>query len=131
MSEEGFDYEIIVNSEIDHEEILVPPMLIQPFVENAIRHGILKGPRKGDLKIQFDANDDVLKVSITDNGIGIYQSQQKKTKTDHQSMALKVTKERLKSITGKDILQIEEIKQNDGSIAGTIIRFELPLETDF
>ena len=131
MSEEGFDYDIIVNSEIDHEEILVPPMLIQPFVENAIRHGILKGPRKGDLKIQFDANDDVLKVSIIDNGIGIYQSQQKKTKTDHQSMALKVTKERLKSITGKDILQIEEIKQNDGSIAGTIIRFELPLETDF
>lgn len=131
MSAEGFDYDINVNSELDIEEILIPPMLIQPFVENAIRHGILKGPRKGHLTIQFDAVEDSLKVSITDNGIGIYQSQQHKTKTDHQSMAIKVTKERLESIAGKGALTIEEIKQSDGGTIGTRIRFELPLETDF
>ncbi|MBO6630009.1 MAG: histidine kinase [Psychroserpens sp.] len=131
MSVEGFDYQIDVNSELDAEEILIPPMLIQPFVENAIRHGILKGPRKGHLAIQFEAINETLKVRISDNGIGIYQSQQQKTKTDHQSMALKVTKERLESIAGKDALNIEEIKDAGGSTIGTSINFELPLETDF
>lgn len=131
MSLEGFQYDIAVNSDLDLEEILIPPMLIQPFVENAIRHGILKGPRPGELKIRFDVQNDTLKVSITDNGIGIYQSQQNKTTTDHQSMALKVTKERLQSIAGKDVLEITELKHSDGNVLGTNIKFELPLETDF
>lgn len=131
MSLEGFKYDIAVNSDLDPEEILIPPMLIQPFVENAIRHGILKGPRPGELKIRFDVQNDTLKVSITDNGIGIYQSQQNKTTTDHQSMALKVTKERLQSIAGKDVLEITELKHSDGNVLGTNIKFELPLETDF
>ncbi len=131
MAEKQFEYDIVLNTDLDPEEILVPPMLIQPFVENAIRHGILKGPREGELKIKFDTTDDLLKVSITDNGIGIYSSQQQKPKTDHQSMALKVTRERLESISGKNALEISEIKNNDGSIGGTTIVFKIPLETDY
>ncbi|SDR73128.1 Two component regulator propeller [Formosa sp. Hel1_31_208] len=131
MAEKPFTYEIVAKSEIDTEELLVPPMLIQPFVENAIRHGILKGPRPGELTVKFDSTEDTLKVTIQDNGIGIYHSQQQKTKTDHQSMALKVTRERLESISGKDALMIKEIKQQDGTIAGTTIVFEIPLETDY
>ncbi len=131
MAEQPFTYDIVINTDLDIEEILIPPMLIQPFVENAIRHGILKGPRAGALKIQFDTIEDILKVTITDNGIGIYSSQEQKTKTDHQSMALKVTRERLESISGKDALDISEIKNNDGSIGGTTIVFKIPLETDY
>ena len=131
MAEKQFDYTIDLNTDLDAEEILIPPMLIQPFVENAIRHGILKGPRAGKLRIQFDTTNDRLKVSITDNGIGIYSSQQQKPKTDHQSMALTVTRERLESISGKNTLEISEIKNNDGSIAGTSIVFTIPLETDY
>ncbi|WCO01746.1 ligand-binding sensor domain-containing protein [Psychroserpens ponticola] len=131
MAEESFEYDIILNTDLDVEEILIPPMLIQPFVENAIRHGILKGPRKGKLKVQFDTTDEILKVAIEDNGIGIYNSQQQKPKTDHQSMALKVTRERLESISGKDALKINETKQKDGTIDGTTIVFKIPLETDY
>jgi ligand-binding sensor domain-containing protein len=131
MAEQPFKYDIIINTDMDTEEILIPPMLIQPFVENAIRHGILKGPREGELKIQFDTKQEVLQVTITDNGIGIYSSQQKKPKTDHQSMALKVTRERLESISGANVLDISEIKNNDGSIGGTTIVFKIPLETDY
>lgn len=131
MAERPFTYEIVVDTDIDAEEILIPPMLVQPFVENAIRHGILKGSRDGELKIRFYTIEDTLKVTITDNGIGIYSSQQQKPKTDHQSMALKVTKERLESISGKDALEISEIKNKDGSIGGTTIVFKIPLETDY
>lgn len=131
MAEKPFSYNITLNTDLDEEELLIPPMLIQPFVENAIRHGILKGPREGELNIQFDTTEDTLKVTITDNGIGIYRSQQQKPKTDHQSMALKVTRERLESISGKDALEISEIKNNDGTIGGTTIVFRIPLETDY
>lgn len=131
MAEKSFNYDIKLNTDLDAEEILIPPMLIQPFVENAIRHGILKGPREGELKVQFDTTEDQLKVSISDNGIGIYNSQQKKPKTDHQSMALKVTRERLESISGDNALEIKEIKHNNGTIGGTTIVFKIPLETDY
>ncbi len=131
MAEKPFEYKIITNSKLDTEEILIPSMLIQPFVENAIRHGILKGSRTGQLNIQFDTIEDKLKVTIKDNGIGIYKSQQQKPKTDHQSMALKVTRERLESISGKDALEIKETKQQDGTITGTTIMFKIPLETDY
>lgn len=131
MAEQSFDYELLIKTNLDTEEVLIPPMLVQPFVENAIRHGILKGTRKGELKVIFETTDDMLIVTISDNGIGIFSSQQHKPKTDHQSMALKVTRERLESISGKDALKISERKQNDGSINGTTIVFKIPLETDY
>lgn len=131
MAETTFSYEIALKTSLDAEEILIPPMLIQPFVENAIRHGILKGSRKGELHIIFETISDILKVTIVDNGMGIYKSQQQKSNTDHQSMALKVTKERLESISGKDALEISENKNSDGTIGGTTIVFKIPLETDY
>jgi len=63
--------------------------------------------------------------------MGIFQSQKAKTKTDHQSMALTVTRERLESISGKDALQIKEILEDDTTVAGTEISFRIPLLTDY
>ena len=131
MTRTPFNYTIEAETELDTEEILIPPMLIQPFVENAIRHGILKGPRAGELKVRFYTDDDFLHAIITDNGMGIFESQKAKTKTDHQSMALTVTRERLESIAGKDALMITEIKKEDQTIAGTQIALKTPLLTDY
>ncbi|WP_188112107.1 two-component regulator propeller domain-containing protein [Aquimarina sp. RZ0] len=131
MANKPFEYTISIDSEFDPEEVLIPPMLIQPFVENAIRHGILKGNKNGILKVLFHTNEEFLHCKILDNGLGIFQSQKAKIKTDHQSMALTVTQERLESISGKDALQIEEIIEEDSSIAGTQIAFRIPLETDY
>jgi len=63
--------------------------------------------------------------------LGIFKSQNEKVKTDHQSMALTVTKERLESIAGKNTLHITEIKNEDGSVEGTKIAFKIPLLTDY
>ncbi len=131
MSPKPFSHRIVVETEPDAEEILIPPMLIQPFVENAIRHGILKSVRKGQLTIRFQTENDVLTCTITDNGFGIFESQKVKTKTDHQSMALTVTQERLESISGKNALDITELKNSDNSVAGTQVILRIPLETDY
>lgn len=131
MALKSFNYSISVESDYNPEEIVIPPMLIQPFVENAIRHGILKGNKEGLLKIHFSTSQEFLQCRITDNGIGIYQSQKTKPKTDHQSMALTVTQERLESISGKGALKISELKNNEGAIGGTVVTFKIPLETDY
>lgn len=131
MATQTFSHEISVLTDLDAEEILVPPMLIQPFVENAIRHGILKGDRPGKLKIEFKTSNSFLVCRIIDNGLGIFKSQKAKTNTDHQSMALKVTQERLASISGEHGFEINEIKNDDGSIGGTSVCFKIPLETDY
>ncbi len=131
MAPQPFTYSITVETEPSAEEILIPPMLIQPFVENAIRHGILKGSKEGVLKIGFRTSKTRLHCSILDNGIGIFKSQRQKVKTDHQSMALVVTKERLESISGTDTLRIMEIKNEGETIEGTKITFDIPLTTDY
>ncbi|PTX61033.1 two component regulator with propeller domain [Kordia periserrulae] len=129
MASNDFTYAIEVTSDLDPEEVLIPPMLIQPFVENAIRHGIMPLQREGKLNITFTTDTNFLYATVTDNGIGIQQSQQNKPKTDHQSMALQVTKERIESLAGKNTLTIHDLSKEVGT--GTKISFKIPLETEF
>ncbi|WP_430412082.1 ligand-binding sensor domain-containing protein [Kordia sp.] len=131
MASKDFSYEIELNSDLDPEEVLIPPMLIQPFVENAIRHGIMPLQRPGELKVHFTTDNNFLYATVTDNGIGIQQSQKNKKSTDHQSMALQVTKERIESLAGRNTLKIEEVSEKDTTLAGTKISFKIPLETDY
>ena len=119
-----FDFEITYQTDgIDLEEILIPPMLIQPFVENSVKHGFQHNAIKGKIDIRFTVEGEFLNCEIQDNGIGIEQSKLKK-KSHHPSTALKVTKERIESLTQDHQLKITEDN-------GTIVFFRLPLKTDF
>ncbi|OCK51762.1 histidine kinase [Chryseobacterium sp. CBo1] len=77
-----FDYEIEVDESLNTQSLKVPGMLIQPFLENAIWHGLRYRTEKGFLSLKFEKNKDSLNVFIEDNGIGIEES--KKQKTEHQ-----------------------------------------------
>ena len=124
MSTNSFEYHIYINTnDIDIEEILIPPMLIQPFVENSIKHGFIQLKRKGEIHISFKISGEYLDCEVKDNGIGIEESKKQK-QPHHQSMALEVTKERIESLSGANSLLIKEDN-------GTIISFRLPLKTDF
>lgn len=131
MAPTPFKYTINLKGEYAADDILIPPMLIQPFVENAIRHGIIPGNREGKLDIEFSTSETTLNVKISDNGIGIFKSQKVKMVKDHQSMALKVTKERLESISGKNSLKISEVKDHNDNPIGTEVYLEIPLETEY
>ncbi|MEM9361214.1 MAG: histidine kinase [Bacteroidota bacterium] len=81
--EDKFDYKIDIDSAIDVEAFHIPPMLLQPYIENAIWHGLRYKEEKGLLHIQMDSMDtDTLKIEITDDGIGRKKSA--KLKTQHQ-----------------------------------------------
>ncbi|WP_144282253.1 histidine kinase [Chryseobacterium echinoideorum] len=77
-----FDYEIEVDESLNTQSLKVPGMLVQPFLENAIWHGLRYRTEKGFLSLKFEKNNDFLNILIEDNGIGIEES--KKQKTEHQ-----------------------------------------------
>nr|WP_283950685.1 histidine kinase [Chryseobacterium sp. pc1-10] len=93
-----FDYEIDVDESLNMQNLKVPGMLVQPFLENAVWHGLRYRSDKGFLKLSFEKEDQHLKITIEDNGIGIEES--KKQKTHHQKTregrGMKNTLERIK-----------------------------------
>lgn len=102
----SFAYEINANG-IDLENILLPPMLIQPYVENAILHGLRHREKEGLLQLNFSINTEYIYCVIRDNGIGREASNfiNLKKKKEHNSVAMNLTKERL------DLLNMQESKQ--------------------
>ncbi len=93
-----FHYEIDISKVSSPSTTLIPPMLTQPFIENAVEHGIKTIQDEGIIKIIFKETDNQLEVSIEDNGIGITASKQQKSDKTHESMAIRITKERLEVI---------------------------------
>jgi ligand-binding sensor domain-containing protein len=127
----SFDYTISYSDEINPEEIEIPPMLLQPFVENAILHGIKPLRRKGYIEVQFMIRDSFLVCEITDNGLGINQ-RQNKTEKGHKSSATDITKERLEKIRFennlKGSIEFFDLKDEDKELNGTKVIVEIPVE---
>lgn len=129
-----FDYTIEVCPEIEPEHHLIPPMLAQPFIENAIEHGIIHLSSQGQIAIRYKLQNNKVVLEVEDNGIGIKKSAQrsKTNRIKHQSMATRITRERLKSL-GKiygNHLDLKIIDLGDTLIPdsqGTLIRFVIPM----
>jgi tetratricopeptide (TPR) repeat protein len=90
----AFDYEIQCPDDMETELIEIPPMMIQPFVENAIKHGLKEMNTDGRLSITFKENDEFLEVQVIDNGIGIEKAK-KSSSSGHKSMALTIFSKRM------------------------------------
>ena len=121
-----FDYEIIFDDELDIDFCKIPPMLIQPFVENSIIHGLKNIDYQGIITVEYMKTNDKLKVSIEDNGIGI-NNNQKKT---HKSHALNITNERLKILNKNRKNEIYfnfENANKTSNKTGIKVNFFLPL----
>jgi len=132
---EHFEYTIAVAEDIDPEEVDIPPMLIQPFVENAVIHG-LKGisEGKGRIEVRFVRDEYVLRCEIVDNGIGRKAAALHKAQkvSQHKSAALAVTQERLAIInaqlhsTGPSLV-IEDLLDSSGNALGTKVSLCVPV----
>ncbi len=125
---EKFEYTINIDSILDSEQIKIPPMLTQPFIENAIEHGKLGNLENGKLEIIFLKHNDRLSITIIDNGIGIEIDNSK----SHRSMSTLITKERLKILEQKFriklSLELTNISKKQGR-KGTKVKLILPLIT--
>lgn len=127
-----FNFSIVSSQEIE-DDMALPPLLIQPFVENAILHGMVPKDGDGNLSVHFDLKNEKLICTITDDGIGFNQSQKLKEKSvkAHQSMALEITKKRLEMMQAETAqsaqVSIEELIEN-GKSAGTKVILSLPIQ---
>ena len=95
---EKFDYEIVLDKAIDLDEYSIPPMLLQPYIENAIWHGLRYKEEKGTLEIFIELREEgALAVVIQDNGVGRKRSQELKTKNQlkQKSKGMSTIKKRI------------------------------------
>ena len=99
--EERFDYDIKVDQKLLDEGAIIPPMITQPFIENAIEHGRLHLKEDGFIHIHFFEKDKMLYITIEDNGVGRKGAEQNKKSSDHKSMAMKITSDRIDNLNKK------------------------------
>jgi len=125
-----FSFVITVDENIDPANVRIPPMLAQPFIENAIEHGLRNKAEQGLISIGFRKDDRTITVSVEDNGIGREASKQFRKSTEHLSLAVPMIKERLeimsKKFRCKFGMKITDLYEQDGSPAGTKVEITMP-----
>lgn len=122
-----FEYKINFDKDLETEFIRIPPMAIQPFVENAIKHGLNEKEEGGLLKLSLEDMGDVLKVIIEDNGVGIEHARQ--SRKQHRSMAMEIFERRrqLMQRRYKKKLVIRFIDLSHEGKTGTRVIIHLPI----
>jgi sensor histidine kinase YesM len=122
---ESFSYNIIYENTIEPETIYIPPMLLQPFCENAIWHGLMHKEGQGRLDIMMSIQNGELRCIIADNGVGRDKAAELKSKsgTKQKSFGLKITTERLALFNNEKTIQsfysTEDVLDEDENVAGT------------
>jgi hypothetical protein len=120
-----FSFNISTHGNMDTHSVFLPPMLIQPFVENAILHG-LKGlvNKKGHIEISFKTADSLVEATIADNGSGMQVN--KASSENHRSLGMSITQQRLAYIN--DSIKKDYKVSIDSSVEGTIVQITIPLK---
>ncbi|PLW92423.1 MAG: hypothetical protein C0592_10900 [Marinilabiliales bacterium] len=131
---EQFKYELFVEPSIDEEFTGIPPMIIQPYVENAILHGLMnKKEEKGMLSIKIWEKEDQVLCIVEDNGVGRKKAQQIKEEggLSQKSQGIMITKERLEILNrrNKEKISVEiiDLYDSNGNASGTRVRLKIPV----
>ncbi len=129
-----FEYNLKVDDELETDILKVPPLIIQPYAENAIWHGLMHKEEKGHLEIKiFQRDDDVLYCKITDDGIGRKKAAELKSKSPstHKSMGMQITADRISILQQKKqfdtTINITDLVLPDGSAGGTEVILKIPV----
>jgi LytS/YehU family sensor histidine kinase len=131
-----FSYNISVHPEIDVSELNIPPLIMQPYVENAIWHGLMQKKERGHLDIDLLEENECLLIRISDNGIGRKKAAEKASKsaTLHKSSGIRITSERISRLKNSYMkgpkVTINDLVFDDGSAAGTEVIIKIPKTYD-
>ncbi|RZJ72885.1 histidine kinase [Flavobacterium sp.] len=128
--EQSFDYTIKVDSELKGNPLVkVPPLIVQPFVENAIWHGLLHKSEPGNLLVKAEiVDEEKFCIRIEDDGIGRERAATLKTRqTSHKSYGIDITIERIRLLHPENSVEILDLKNADGSAKGTAVLITLKL----
>ncbi|SMO70448.1 Tetratricopeptide repeat-containing protein [Saccharicrinis carchari] len=127
-----FTYNITFDKSISETSTLIPPMITQPFVENAVEHGLKSVEKNGLIEVRFLQDNNTLVIEIEDNGIGLSDAKMlKKGGVKHESMAIRITNERLQMIermTKKQCaLSILDLHSNSTQKSGVLVKITIPI----
>jgi LytS/YehU family sensor histidine kinase len=129
-----FCYSVNADPEIDLEHVKLPPMIIQPFIENAILHGIQHKHESGTININFGLREDFLLCTIEDDGVGRQKASEiEKTYNSAlkpESHGIRITKERLNLLSkkkSKTFIEINDRLDANNNVAGTKVEIGIPI----
>ena len=134
-AEKGFSYEIKVSEDIDAQNVAIPPLFAQPFIENAIKHGIAPLTKPGHIEVHFTFHQKLILLAINDNGVGrskaqMLNSQIPNEENRHQSLSTQISQERIQvfqQILDKTVhMEIKDILDTHNEIVGTCVQLFLP-----
>lgn len=134
-----FDGRLEYNVEVESSEALgrerIPSMLIQPYVENAIRHGLLPRPEGGTVSVRLRHEGEHILCTVEDNGIGRELALERRVKEGaHRPMGMLLTKQRLEILNAmrKTNIRVEilDLHCRDGRACGTRVDLHIPIEYD-
>ncbi len=125
-------YQILVDESIERENTYLPAMVLQPFVENAIWHGLMHKEDTGMITIAVREEEDRLLCSIEDNGIGREKAQglQEKSVSKQKSLGMKITEERLRLLSKErleQLIRITDLKDSLNQVLGTRVDIMVPI----
>ena len=130
--QDKFDYDFNIGEDIKKDEIEIPPMLIQPFIENAVWHGLRYLDKKGKLLVSVQKQEGKLLWTIEDNGIGREKSAELKTKNQQigKSTGMKNIDERLRILNkmNNTNMQVQVMDLNNGA-TGTRVEVSIPYQS--
>ncbi|MBO9563814.1 MAG: histidine kinase [Niastella sp.] len=131
---EKLHYQIDIADNVDMDYIELPPMLIQPYVENAIWHGLMPKEDGGTIVVAFRCEDNNLKIVVTDNGVGRARAAELKSKsaTAHKSFGMSITHQRIELInqmynTSMSVI-VNDLHDGQGNATGTEVIIDIPIE---
>ncbi|MCB0400869.1 MAG: histidine kinase [Flavobacteriales bacterium] len=130
--EEQFDYTIELSDHIDPDYDQIPSMLIQPYVENAVWHGLMNSQQKGRIGIKIDRDGDYLHCTIEDNGIGREKAEEinAKRRIGQRSVGMTITRDRLDILNeGSVSVKIVDLKNEQGDALGTKVEIRVMNQT--
>jgi len=128
-----FDFEISSDRQIDAESILIPPLLLQPYVENAIWHGLMHKDGPGKVTITIEPDGQNLRFRIEDDGIGRKKAKEYQSSygVKKQSMGMNITKNRIEMFNDVYNIQadirVEDLYSDEGQACGTRIILHIPM----
>jgi len=129
-----FEYKISIDHGIDKTVLKVPPLIIQPYAENAIWHGLMHKKDKGRLEIEVSAQNETLFYRITDDGIGRKKAVELKSKSasTQKPMGMRITANRIAMLQqgNKTSVTITDLVLSDGKPDGTEVLIEIPIVYD-
>lgn len=131
-----FTWTIKIDEHLDVSALKVPPLIIQPYAENAIWHGLMHKEEKGKLLVELKEEGEYLVCSITDDGIGRNKAAELKSKSasTHKSMGMKITADRIASMkkrkSNENNILITDLVLPNGEPAGTRVEIKIALQYD-